>query len=175
MIIWLNGTFGAGKTTTARELVATVPGARLFDPEMVGYLLRAILPDHTAADFQDLPPWRALVPATMSEIAGFTGQHLITAQTVLNEGYWTELRKGLEQQSLEVFHVLLHVGPESLTQRINADSEEPGARPWRLSHIASYLAARDWMTAAADLVIDSTVRPVPEVARLIRGTVWPGG
>jgi adenylate kinase family enzyme len=45
MIIWLNGTFGAGKTTTARELVATTPGARLFDPELVGYLLRAILPD----------------------------------------------------------------------------------------------------------------------------------
>jgi len=40
MIIWLNGTFGVGKTTTARELAATMPDTRLFDPEMVGYLLR---------------------------------------------------------------------------------------------------------------------------------------
>lgn len=33
MIIWLNGTFGAGKTTTAHELAKLVPGSRLFDPE----------------------------------------------------------------------------------------------------------------------------------------------
>jgi hypothetical protein len=40
VIIWLNEAFGAGKTATARELAATVPDVRLFDPEMVGYLLR---------------------------------------------------------------------------------------------------------------------------------------
>jgi AAA domain len=175
MIIWLNGTFGVGKTATARELVATIPGARLFDPEMVGYLVRAILPDHAVADFQDLPPWRVLLPVVTSEIARFTGQHLIAAQTVLDESYWAELRKGLDQHALEVFHVLLHVDPESLVQRINADSEERSARQWRLDHIAGYLAARDWMTAAADLVIDSTARPAPEVARLIRVAVPLGG
>jgi len=37
MIIWLNGAFGAGKTTAAAELAGTMPSARLFDPEMVGY------------------------------------------------------------------------------------------------------------------------------------------
>ena len=39
MIIWLNGTFGAGKTTTARQLVQRLANTRLFDPELVGYLL----------------------------------------------------------------------------------------------------------------------------------------
>jgi len=34
MIIWLNGAFGAGKTTTATELAGTMPSARLFDTEM---------------------------------------------------------------------------------------------------------------------------------------------
>ncbi|WP_228834433.1 AAA family ATPase [Nocardia abscessus] len=33
MIIWLNGTFGAGKTTTAGELTALLPGSRIFDTE----------------------------------------------------------------------------------------------------------------------------------------------
>jgi hypothetical protein len=28
MIVWLNGTFGTGKTTTATALVAALPGAR---------------------------------------------------------------------------------------------------------------------------------------------------
>jgi hypothetical protein len=36
---WLNGTFGAGKTATATELLPGL-GARLSDPETVGYMLR---------------------------------------------------------------------------------------------------------------------------------------
>jgi len=40
VIIWLNGAFGCGKTTTASELSVVIPGSRLFDPETVGYMLR---------------------------------------------------------------------------------------------------------------------------------------
>ncbi|SEC34411.1 hypothetical protein SAMN04489727_3418 [Amycolatopsis tolypomycina] len=50
MIVWLNGTFGAGKTTTAAEL-ARLLGARTFDTEFVGYLLRTAFPEH-GGDFQ---------------------------------------------------------------------------------------------------------------------------
>ena len=39
MIVWLNGTFGCGKTTTAAELCPLIPSSRLFDPETVGYML----------------------------------------------------------------------------------------------------------------------------------------
>ncbi|MBQ0895813.1 hypothetical protein KBX37_22400 [Micromonospora sp. U56] len=35
MIVWLNGAFGAGKTTVAAELCQRLPGARRFDPEWV--------------------------------------------------------------------------------------------------------------------------------------------
>ncbi|MEP7025229.1 MAG: hypothetical protein ABJB47_15815 [Actinomycetota bacterium] len=41
MIIWLNGAFGAGKTTTATLLSELVPASRVFDPETVGYMLMA--------------------------------------------------------------------------------------------------------------------------------------
>lgn len=54
MIIWLNGAFGAGKKTTAAELAAIMPAARLFDPELVGYLLTEYLKDHYFSDFQEL-------------------------------------------------------------------------------------------------------------------------
>ena len=82
MIVWLNGTFGAGKTATGPELLPLVPGARLFDPETVGYMLRPNLADHPVSDFQDWPPWRPLVVATATELARYTGEHLIAAQTV---------------------------------------------------------------------------------------------
>jgi chloramphenicol 3-O-phosphotransferase len=164
VIIWLNGAFGAGKTTTAKELVTIMPGARLFDPEMVGYLLMECLKDHDFSDFQELLPWRTLVPVVTSEIARFTGQHLIATQTVLNEGYWKELQQGFNQNSLEVLHVVLHVDSGVLAHRINSDELEQKARQWRLDHIRDYAAARAWMVASADLVVDSTSLSVAEVA-----------
>jgi hypothetical protein len=102
LIVWLNGAFGGGKTTTANELTALLPGARHFDPEWVGYMLRANLADLEFTDFQQLPPWRVLVPETMAQVAALTGQHLIAVQTVLVEDYWRELRSGLDRHSLPV-------------------------------------------------------------------------
>ncbi len=81
MIVWLNGTFGCGKTTTAAELRCLIPSSRVFDPETVGYMLQPNLADHPVTDFQHWPPWRRLVVATASELARFTGQHLIAPQT----------------------------------------------------------------------------------------------
>ena len=113
------------------------------------------------------------MPAVTSEIARFTGQHLLATQSVLHEAYWHELRQGLSQHALDVFHVVLHADPEVLAQRIKADQQDQQARQWRLDHISDYLAARDWMEAAADLVIDSTALAVPQAASSIRQAVGP--
>jgi hypothetical protein len=171
VIIWLNGAFGAGKTTTAAELAAIMPTARLFSPELVGYLLTEYLKDHYFSDFQELQPWRTLVPVVTSEIARFTGQHLIATQAVLSEGFWQELQQGFKQHSLEIFHVVLHVDAEVLARRINADNLERKARQWRLDHIHDYAAGRPWMVASADLVVDSTSLSVTDVARSIRPAI----
>ena len=39
MIVWLNGTHGAGKTTTAALAQQLIPGSRVFDAEKVGETL----------------------------------------------------------------------------------------------------------------------------------------
>ena len=39
MIVWINGAFGSGKTTTAGLVTKRLDGAKLFDPEYVGYML----------------------------------------------------------------------------------------------------------------------------------------
>jgi chloramphenicol 3-O-phosphotransferase len=173
MIIWLNGTFGAGKTSTARDLQTLLPGSRQFDPEWVGYMLKANLTDLEFTDFQQLPPFRALVPVVMAEVAGLTGQHLIAAQSVLVEKYWRELRDGLDRLSLPVFQVLLHADAEVMTQRIKADEVERGACQWRLDHLAEYAAARPWMEATADVVVNSTTASVAEVAAVVASAVLP--
>ncbi len=173
MIIWLNGAFGGGKSATAAALASILPGVRQFDPEWVGYMLRANLADQEFTDFQQLRPWRTLVPAVMQEVIDLTGQDLIAVQTVLVEEYWQELRAGLDARSLGVFHVLLHADPAVLAERIRTDQDDPGARQWRLDHIGAFEAATPWLEADADLVIDSTTLPAGHVARLIASAVLP--
>jgi adenylylsulfate kinase-like enzyme len=176
VIIWLNGTFGAGKTTTAHQLVGALPEVRLFDPEYVGYMVAEHLRDHEFTDFQQLEPWRTLVPTVMAEVIRFTSQGLVAPQSVLVSAYWQELRDGFVDCSLDVFHVLLDADFDVLRARIDADQVELPARGWRLAHLAEYAAARDWMVDAADLVVDTTTLTPPEVAAAIQAAVsrWPG-
>ena len=154
MIVWLNGAFGVGKTTTARALVALSPRLRLFDPEWVGYLLRANLGDHEFTDFQQLPPWRTPVPKVAAEVAGVTGQDLVAVQTVLDARYWAELHAGMTSLGQPVTHVLLDATADVLHARIDADPDGVDIRGWRHEHVGRYATARPWLTAAADHVVD---------------------
>jgi hypothetical protein len=65
MIIWLNGTHGSGKTTTAALVQKQIPDSRVFDAEKVGETLMDINPGPPETDnFQHRPPWRSLVVET---------------------------------------------------------------------------------------------------------------
>ena len=171
VIVWINGPFGVGKTTIAGLIREREPEWRLFDPEWVGFMLRANLSDLAVDDFQDLPPWRALVPSVAHQIASLTGDGLLAVQTVLVEEYWDELRFGFAHHGLELFHVVLDADESVLRERISADQIERGARQWRLDHLAAYESARSWMAVGADLVIDTARLSAPDAAsRILRST-----
>lgn len=168
MIVWLNGTFGCGKTTTATDLRCLIPSSRVFDPETVGYMLQPNLADHPVIDFQHWPPWRRLVVATATELAAFTGQPLIAPQTVLDRAYLDQIFAGLRNAGLTVFHVGLDANDEILRQRIHGSAE---ARQWRLAHLPAYQHSRPWMIRAADLVVDTRHRTPAEAAQQIAGAL----
>jgi hypothetical protein len=161
VIVWLNGTFGCGKTTTATELRCRIPSSRVFDPETVGCMLQPNLADHPVTDFQHWPPWRRLVVATATELAQFTGQHLIAPQTVLDRGYLDQIFTGLHEAGLTVFHIVLDADDDILRQRIHGSAE---AQQWRLAHLPAYQQARSWMLPAADLVVDTGRRTPAQTA-----------
>src|ERR1022692_2579751 len=74
MMIWVNGAFGAGKTTLADELHRRLPEALAFDPEYVGYILGKWVPSPESGDFQDIPLWRKLVADCAGFLAGKPGR-----------------------------------------------------------------------------------------------------
>jgi ABC-type branched-subunit amino acid transport system ATPase component len=170
MIIWLNGTFGAGKTTTARELTALLPRSRIFDTEQVGLMLRHVLAPETVRDFQDWQPWRGLVVAAATQIPDYVGGVLIIPQSVLVHQYWQEIRAGLEKASVSVHHVVLRAERDELLRRIEADPNKSNS-PWRLDHLDDYDVACSWHSQEAHL-IDTTTLPPQQVATLIADKSW---
>jgi hypothetical protein len=117
VIIWINGGFGAGKTTLAGELLRRLPEAVLFDPEYVGYILREWVPV-PSGDFQDLPSWREVVVATALSLRRHHAQTLVVPMSLIRNGYLEEIHGGLAAAGEEVLHVFLDLDPAVLRQRI---------------------------------------------------------
>ncbi len=173
MIVWINGAFGVGKTTTA-GLVAGRTDWRVFDPEHVGYLLQSNMAEIPVDDFQDLGPWRTLVPLVADEIFLATSNPaMIAVQTVLDEAYWTELRAGFARRDRIVHHVLLDCQPAELRRRIEDDEIEAQAKDWRLDHLDRYAEARRWLIRSADSVLDTTDLDPGAVADRVIAAVDP--
>lgn len=180
MIVWINGTFGAGKTSTARELAGLLPDSALFDPELIGDALRVLLPRKRLAevsDYQDLPSWRRLVVDTAAAMLGELGGVLVVPMTLLRQEYRDEIFGGLAARRIPVRHVLLAPEETILRERI-ATREEPGepetvdlrVRQWAYDHIPAYQEALGWLAADAH-VIDNGALSVRETAERIAEAV----
>ena len=101
MIVWINGTHGAGKTTTSALVQRLIPDSRVFDAEKVGETLMDITPGLPATDnFQHWPPWRPLVVETARRVLDYTGGTLVIPMTVLVEEYWREISAGLARHGI---------------------------------------------------------------------------
>lgn len=171
MIIWLNGTFGVGKTTTARGVVGHLPCARIFDPEEVGYMLAQVMVHEPVDDFQDRPLWRALVVKNATGIVEYAKGTLVVPMTVLRQEYAQEIFSGLAGEKIPYLHVLLHAEEEELRRRIAESDEHPGnpaasegTRKWRYAKLEAYRDAFGWLAADAH-VVDTTFSAPEQVVQ----------
>ncbi len=55
MIIWINGPFGAGKTTLAERLRDRRSKSLIFDPEEIGFVVKETVPMPASGDYQGSP------------------------------------------------------------------------------------------------------------------------
>ncbi|MGW0866205.1 MULTISPECIES: NUDIX hydrolase [Streptomyces] len=176
-VVWINGAFGAGKTTTAQELIELIPNSTLFDPEVIGGALRYLLPPKRLAevgDFQDLPIWRRLVIDTAAAMLAELGGTLVVPMTLLRQEYRDEIFGGLAARRIPVSHILLAPAETILRERI-AGREVPRDLPdgeirirqWSADHIEPYRAAlASWLTADAHPVDTSDLTPYETAVRI---------
>lgn len=149
VIVWINGAFGSGKTTLVEELQRRWPRALVFDPEMVGYLLREVVEVPTG-DFQDVRLWRRQVVSMAAGLVEEYGRPVLVPMTLVNPAYLEEIFGGLAAAGIPVHHFFLKVPEDVLVQRIDQRSFTPddpaqdeNVRAWCKSRIASCTAAVD--------------------------------
>ncbi|MFD2792339.1 AAA family ATPase [Promicromonospora vindobonensis] len=177
MILWLNGPFGGGKTTTAAELDALLPDAVVFDPEKLGEaIVQTLSGIEPVSDFQDWRPWRELVVAALTSLDRHTNRTVVAPQTVVVERYWDEIMSGLATAGVEVRAFTLDSTPAEHERRIAGDTvttatieeikiHDEGVG-WRRHRAPDYRAALPWLSERTE-VIDTTLLRPAEVAKEI--------
>jgi hypothetical protein len=146
VIIWLNGGFGAGKTSLAEELHRRLPDAVVYDPEDVGLMLwKWMQPD---GDFQHLPSWRELVVATALSLRRHHTDTLIVPMSLIRDAYRAEILGGLAGTGEEVLHVFLEADAGVLRERLNARVTDRG-KEWDQGAHTFGMTGVDEMVAAA--------------------------
>lgn len=121
MIIWLNGSYGVGKTQTAYELNKRIKNSFVYDPENIGYFLDNNLPSELSRirdnNFQNYPLWREINYKIISYIKSNYDGILIIPMTVINKQYYDELIGRLNQE-FDVKHFILSSTNETNLKRL---------------------------------------------------------
>ena len=137
----MNGAFGIGKTTVARELRRRRPGSAIYDPEWAGLILQRLprfvrLEGRGTDDFQDLPLWRR------TSLRGIRATRLLRSTVIVpmafsNLAYLTELLAGVRRFDPRVRHFCLTAPFEVVRARL----ERRGITAWQLRRAAECCAA----------------------------------
>lgn len=146
-VLWLDGAFGAGKTTTAQHVLQRRPGWLLVDPELVGFALWQHDPSLKGQDFRGLPLWRRLVVEHVQAVQEELGRCLVVPMSLFDAVHVDQTVGELRRRGLVVHHVRLVVGRSELERRIREqrtssdEATDAGTRAFRLAQMGDGLAA----------------------------------
>lgn len=139
MILWLNGSFGAGKTTVAHELQKRLENAYVYDPENIGYFLRKNSPrECRTPDFQDVPLWREFNYETLKWMAETYPGVILAPMTINRQEYFDEIIGRLEKDGVPVRHVILWASREIILKRLRSRNLRPSMMQRRIMKKESF-------------------------------------
>ena len=149
MIVWINGSFGSGKTQTAYELQRRIPNSHVFDPEEAGFYIKKNLPASLALnDFQDYGMWRQI----NSEMLLYLHKHydgvVLVPMTVTNAKYLEEITAGLKAAGVDFHHVDPCRYKGNPDEAGCADGERNGVHGYLIRLSGVYIACLMWPLAS---------------------------
>ena len=166
MVIWVNGAFGAGKTSLVEKLKNRWPQALVYDPELTGSMLFKILPQESGKNFQDLPIWRSLVASTILQLRQQYQRPLLVPMTLVDSAYLAEIFDELSEAGETIHHYYLDIDSHQLRDRIRQQiidpknqSEDEKIKKWRLDQIGRCMQAASTLPEETVFLDSGTYNP----------------
>ena len=165
MIYWLNGAYGAGKTTVANILKDLLLNAHIFDPELVGNGLRDNYPKSLFFEtFEQYPLWLELNYKLLKDIDSRYEGDIIAPMTLLQPESYEGMIKRLRDDGLDVCYIFLDADAETLRKRmVESGREKPDS--WCVQHIPICLQAQQADRFA--IHVDTVGKTPEDIAREI--------
>ena len=167
MIIWINGAFGSGKTTTAIEIKRRLKGCFLYDPEGIGYFLRKNMPKEIwiGDDFQNEILWRNFNYEIIKNIALKYEGVIIIPMTIYNTQYYEEIVEKIIGLNIRVDHYILGASKETIMKRLKKRFEKG---EWAKSKIEICINGFDILRKRKESkYIDTDEKSIEEVVKII--------
>jgi len=134
MIIWINGAYGAGKSTIAEELQTQMANSYLYDPENAGNFIRDNLPGALwLDDFQEYPVWRSIQAGMLLELDKRHDGNVIVPMTIVNQTFYREICDTLLSHGVVIKMFLLCASADVLHERLIRRGER--ADSWCVAQI----------------------------------------
>jgi hypothetical protein len=160
MLIWINGTFGVGKTQAAHELQRRLPGSIVSDPELPGLGIQRMYPPRLRVDFQHTPWWAQLITEVLADLTAKHPGHIIVPMTLADPARHGQVMDGLRDAGCDVRQVTLLAEVDVVLRRLR--SRLDSSRSWGAQQypaVAPVLRASQFAPH-----LDTTGRSISEVA-----------
>ncbi|PPF54710.1 hypothetical protein C5B94_07175 [Clavibacter michiganensis] len=140
MLIWINGTFGVGKTQAADSLRRRLPGSVVADPEQVGFGIHRMQPPALRGDFQDTPWWEPAVTGILLDVLARHPGDVIVPMALVDAGRHARMLGALRDAGHDVRHVTLLASDETVLRRLRTRLEGPDG--WAAAQLPRTAALR---------------------------------
>ena len=120
MIIWINGSFGVGKTTVSNKLHKELKESFIYDPEKAGEFIWDNSPDCIShkGDFQDILMWRDFNYQMLKYIHENYSGTIIVPMTLVNKEYYSQIIGRLINEGISIHHYILLAERSTILSRL---------------------------------------------------------
>jgi predicted kinase len=128
MVVFVNGSFGVGKSTVARLLRARLPGSLIYDPEWAGSVLMRLpawvgLKGAGSDDFQNIELWRRSAVEGVRLFRLLARGPVIVPMTFSSRAYFDEVTEGVSRHDPDLRTFCLRAGLSTVKSRLASRGE----------------------------------------------------